>query len=95
MIKITEENLKNGINMGLGSEGIWTPELSEHILNEILALRQLAVSVSMLNELLEEFQKYQEQIADTKTITDNQYRLMSKAIWGCKQIAKKVLSNDR
>ncbi len=59
------------------------------------ALRKTDVSGSLLNELLEEFQKYQEQIADTKTITDNQYRLMAKAIWGCKQIAKKVLSNDR
>ncbi len=56
---------------------------------------QTDVSGSLLNELLAEFQKYQEQIADTKTITDNQYRLMAKAIWGCKQIAKKVLSNDR
>lgn len=59
------------------------------------ALRKTDVSSSLLNELLAEFQKYQEQIADTKTITDNQYRLMAKAIWGCKQIAKKVLSNDR
>lgn len=59
------------------------------------ALRKTDVSGSLLNELLSEFQKYQEQIADTKTITDNQYRLMAKAIWGCKQIAKKVLSNDR
>lgn len=58
-------------------------------------LRKTDVSGSLLNELLAEFQKYQEQIADTRTITDNQYRLMAKAIWGCKQIAKKVLSNDR
>jgi len=59
------------------------------------ALRKADVSGSLLNELLAEFQKYQKQIADTKTITDNQYHLMAKAIWGCKQIAKKVLSNDR
>lgn len=58
-------------------------------------LRKTDVSGSLLNELLAEFQKYQEQIADTRTITDNQYLLMAKAIWGCKQIAKKVLSNDR
>ena len=52
------------------------------------------VSGSLLDELLSEFQKYQEQIAETKTITDNQYRLIAKGIWGCKQIAKKVLGND-
>ena len=62
--------------------------------NTELAQKQ-ALRKTELDELLVEFQKYQEQIADTKSITDNQYRLMAKAIWGCKQIAKKVLSNDR
>ena len=50
MIQITEENLKNGINMGLGSKGIWTPELSKHIFDEIFALRQLAVIRSVCDD---------------------------------------------
>jgi hypothetical protein len=35
MIKIEIDKLKEGINMGLGSQGVWTPELAEIILIEI------------------------------------------------------------
>ena len=35
MIKIEIEKLKEGINIGLGSQGVWTPELADTMLIEI------------------------------------------------------------
>ena len=35
MIKIEIDKLKEGINMGLGSQGIWTPELASTMFIEI------------------------------------------------------------
>jgi len=45
MIQIEEIDLKKAIQWGLGSQGIWTPELEDVILKEIKdqALRQPAV----------------------------------------------------
>ena len=35
MYKFDEQALRKGINMGLGSQGIWTPELEDVMFNEI------------------------------------------------------------
>ena len=35
MYKFDEQALRKGINMGLGSQGIWTPELEGVMFNEI------------------------------------------------------------
>lgn len=35
MIKITETRLREGIQFGLGSNGIWTPELENEVVEEI------------------------------------------------------------
>lgn len=35
MYKFDEQALRKGINMGLGSQGIWTPELEDIMFNEI------------------------------------------------------------
>jgi hypothetical protein len=42
MYKFDEQALKKGISMGLGSQGIWTPELENVMFHEITneALRQ-------------------------------------------------------
>ena len=52
MIKIEIDKLKEGINMGLGSQGIWTPELAEIMLIEIQnkALNVQNVSNSISDE---------------------------------------------
>ena len=49
-MEFNEENLRKGINMGLGSQGIWTPELGEIMFKEIRnqALSQHNVSGSIL-----------------------------------------------
>jgi hypothetical protein len=35
MYKFDEQALRKGINIGLGSQGIWTPELEDVMFNEI------------------------------------------------------------
>ena len=62
MIKIEIDKLKEGINMGLGSQGIWTPELSEIMLIEIQnkALNIDDVSVSDSEIEKESQQRYGE-----------------------------------
>ena len=35
MYKFDEQALRKGIKMGLGSQGIWTPELEDIMFNEI------------------------------------------------------------
>ena len=65
MIQITEENIENGINIGLGSLGIWTPKLSEYLLNEILALQQPPVSV---NEVAVCSCKHQHKHLESRTV---------------------------
>lgn len=49
MINIKEIELKKAIQWGLGSQGIWTPELEDILLKEIKgqALRQHGVSKSL------------------------------------------------
>jgi hypothetical protein len=36
MYKFDEQALRKGINMGLGSQGIWTPELENVMFDEII-----------------------------------------------------------
>tara|TARA_B110000967_G_scaffold207945_1_gene258601 strand:- start:87 stop:329 length:243 start_codon:yes stop_codon:yes gene_type:complete len=57
MIKIEIEKLKEGINIGLGSQGVWTPELADTMLIEIQKQALNIQNVSQQRELLLCFQK--------------------------------------
>ena len=43
------------------------------------------------DDLIREFEKYREDLADKESIKDFEFRLMSRAIYGCKQIAKTLI----
>lgn len=60
---------------------------------DILERSNPPIKTSSLDEILLGFKEYQEQLAETKTITDGQYRMMAKAIHGCKCIIEKVFKN--
>lgn len=52
------------------------------------------VSVSLLDKLLLEYQNYAQRLKDSSNISDEEYKMMAKGIWGCTQIAKEILSNE-
>tara|TARA_R110000765_G_scaffold351330_1_gene441314 strand:- start:179 stop:427 length:249 start_codon:yes stop_codon:yes gene_type:complete len=58
MIKIEIEKLKEGINMGLGSQGVWTPELADIMLIEIQKQALNIQNVSQQRELLLAYHRY-------------------------------------
>jgi hypothetical protein len=58
MIKIEIDKLKRGINMGLGSQGVWTPELADTMLIEIQKQALNIQNVSQQRELLLAYHRY-------------------------------------
>jgi hypothetical protein len=58
MIKIEIDKLKRGINMGLGSQGVWTPELADIMLIEIQKQALNIQNVSQQRELLLAYHRY-------------------------------------
>ena len=55
MYKFDEQALRKGINMGLGSQGIWTPELEDvmfyEITNEALRIHNVSKSFYCQSEI--------------------------------------------
>ena len=58
MIKIEIEKLKEGINIGLGSQGVWTPELADTMLIEIQKQALNIQNVSQQREPLLAYHRY-------------------------------------
>jgi len=67
---------------------------SKNINNEDKDLLLSDVSVSMLDKLLSEYVKYAQRIKDSENISNEEYILIAKGVWGCMQIAKEILNND-
>lgn len=55
-----EESLRKGIQFGLGSKGIWTPELEDEMFKEIKNQALSQVAVISRRELLLDFAEYSE-----------------------------------
>jgi hypothetical protein len=61
MYTFDEQALRRGVNMGLGSQGIWTPELEnlmfDEITNEALRIDDFAgKSEIMIDEIIEQYE---------------------------------------
>ena len=52
------------------------------------------VSVLLLNKLLLEYHNYAQRLKNSSDISDEEYKIQAKGIWGCIQIAKMILSNE-
>jgi hypothetical protein len=52
------------------------------------------VSVSLLNKLLLEYEKYAERIVNSANLSEEESKYVRKGIWGCIQITKDLLSNE-
>ena len=55
-----EESLRKGIQFGLGSQGIWTPELEDEMFKEIKNQALSQDAVISRRELLLDFAEYSE-----------------------------------
>jgi len=68
---------------------------SEGVIDGGKELTEQSIQEKILNDLLSEFDRYKLQLSITEGITAAKYFQMSAAIFGCKEIAKKVFENEK